>query len=53
LVLPAWFASTLQVPAAVKLTVEPDVDPESEQPEDVASRVSVTGRPEDAVAVTV
>jgi hypothetical protein len=47
---PAWLASITQVPEAVNDTVDPAI----EQTDDaVASIVNVTGRPDDAVAVSV
>jgi hypothetical protein len=47
-------ASITHVPKPMNDTVEPEVEPESEQTEvAVASIVNVTGRPDDAVAVTV
>jgi hypothetical protein len=50
LALPAWFASIVHVPVALKLTVEPEVV----HTELVAgSIVNVTGFPDVAVAVTV
>ena len=47
--LPAWFASITHVPAPVKVTVEPDMEHTAAAAESI---VKLTGRPEDAVAVT-
>jgi hypothetical protein len=47
---PAWFASIVHDPAAVKLTVDPDRE-QTEVAE--GSTMIVAGRAEDAVAVTV
>ena len=50
---PAWLPSITQVPTPRNDTVEPEVEPESEQTVLAeASMVSATGRPEEAVAVT-
>ena len=50
LALPAWLASTTQVPAAVKLTTPAEIEQTEEA---VASIVNVTLRPELALAVGV
>ena len=48
--LPAWLASIVQLPAAVKLTTPPEMEQLAEV---VESMVKVTGSPELAVAVGV